>query len=123
MTQIDWPRARYRLLKPAYMAREPGGVIEMLPEGEIVTFEGRPGVHEGDWMEPLDEAGKRAVEMAKQIVTARDAHRRRAGAAAQAALEAAYDESAIPTEADLLAAAEESQPKRRPGRVPLTRES
>jgi len=118
MTDIQWPLAKYRLLKRAYMPRTPGGAPEMLEEGETIEYDGKPGVYEGDWMEPLDDAGKQAVEMAKQIIARRDAYRQKTGHVAQQAMAAAFDERAMPSDAELLADATDDPPKPRRGRPP-----
>jgi hypothetical protein len=119
MTDITWPRGRYRLLTKAYLPTEPGGSPEMLEEETVITHDGMPGIY----MEPLDAPAREAVDMANTIKRAREDYRRRTGAAAQRSMEAAFDEAAMPTHAELLEMATNPEPpKRRPGRPPANKE-
>jgi hypothetical protein len=48
------------LLRPAFIARAPGGPAERLLAGEEVVFEGRPGLA----LQPLNDAARRAKALA-----------------------------------------------------------
>lgn len=60
MSEIIFPRGRYRLTQKALMPRNPGGEPELLLPGTEVIYEGKPGPH----MEALDDDAKVAKALA-----------------------------------------------------------